>query len=104
MIKDFHLMQECAGVERVERDDIIIYSVQQKQSDNMLFLQRLNRTEWCVCVTCEVLSELLLQLGGSVEGFPALLLRQALVHLPAGTNNVSGSVFQVPEKSYGSLC
>lgn len=45
MIKDFHLMQECAGVERVERDDIIIYSVQQKQSDNMLFLQHLNRIQ-----------------------------------------------------------
>ena len=40
----------------------------------------------CVFVrlTCEMLGELLLQLGSSVEGFPALLLRQTLVHLPAG--------------------
>jgi len=35
-------------------------------------------------LTCEMFGELLLQLGGSVEGFPALLLRQTLVHLPAG--------------------
>ncbi len=38
-------------------------------------------------LTCEMLGELLLQLGGSVEGFPALLLRQTLVHLPAGPNS-----------------
>lgn len=30
-----------------------------------------------------MLGELLLQLGGSVQGLPGLLLRQALVHLPA---------------------
>ena len=34
-------------------------------------------------LTCEMLGELLLQLGGSVEGFASLLLRQTLVHLPA---------------------
>lgn len=34
-----------------------------------------------------MLRELLLQFGGSVEGLPALLLRQPLVHLPVGTNS-----------------
>lgn len=34
-------------------------------------------------VTCQVLGELLLQLGGSVQGLPGLVLRQALVHVPA---------------------
>lgn len=53
-----------------------------------------------MCGTCEVLRELLLQLGGSVEGLPALLFRQAFVHLPART--VPVLVIEVLEKLHSS--
>lgn len=35
-----------------------------------------------------MLGELQLQLGGSVQRLPALLLRQPLVHLPEGTERL----------------
>lgn len=49
-----------------------------------------------------MLGELLLQLGCSVEGFPALLLRQALVHLPEDHRDftvLSAAVFQASGRS-----
>lgn len=43
----------------------------------------MNARELNRCFTCEALQEVLLQLDGSIQSFPRLLLRQALVQVPA---------------------
>lgn len=57
--------------------------VLKKEKDSRA-VKRVSENTCDAWLTCEMLGELLLQLGGSVKRFPALFLRQTLVHLPAG--------------------